>query len=79
MLIGLLLGIIIGLAVGPILRSWLAWREYVDASREARLHEEALRLMSSQPPSLSEWTRDGDMGASGAGGSSSPGMPPGSV
>jgi hypothetical protein len=46
MLTGLLLGIVIGLLIGPLLRSWLAWREYTEASREARLHEEVLRLMS---------------------------------
>jgi hypothetical protein len=45
MLVGLLIGIVIGLVIGPLLRSWLAWREYVDASREARLHDEVLRLM----------------------------------
>jgi uncharacterized protein YneF (UPF0154 family) len=45
MLIGLLLGIVIGLVLGPLLRSWLTWRQYVEASREARLHEDALRLM----------------------------------
>jgi hypothetical protein len=46
-LIGVLIGILIGIAVGPSIRSWISWREYVDASREARLHEEVLRLMSS--------------------------------
>jgi hypothetical protein len=45
-LTGLVLGIVIGLAIGPLIRSWLAWREYLDASREARLHEDVLRLMS---------------------------------
>jgi hypothetical protein len=44
--VGILIGIVIGLAVGPSIRSWISWREYVDASREARLHEEILRLMS---------------------------------
>ena len=46
MLIGLAIGILLGLAIGPLFRSWLAWREYVDANREARLHEDVLRLMS---------------------------------
>jgi hypothetical protein len=49
MLAGLLLGILIGLALGPLIRSWITWREYVEASREARLHDEVLRAMS--PPS----------------------------
>jgi uncharacterized protein YneF (UPF0154 family) len=44
--LGILIGIVIGLAVGPSIRSWISWREYVEASREARLHEEILRLMS---------------------------------
>ena len=45
MLIGLLLGIVIGLLIGPLLRSWLTWRQYVQASREARLAEDILRRM----------------------------------
>lgn len=49
MLIGLLIGIVIGLVIGPVLRSWLTWREYVEASREAQLHERILRLMSETP------------------------------
>jgi hypothetical protein len=50
MLIGLLLGIVIGLLIGPVLRSWLAWREYVEASREADLHEDVLRRMTGSAP-----------------------------
>jgi hypothetical protein len=50
MLAGLLLGILIGLALGPLLRSWITWREYVEASREAKLHEEVLRAMSEPLP-----------------------------
>jgi hypothetical protein len=45
-LVGLLLGFVLGLLVGPMIRSWLAWREYTDASREARLTEDVLRHMS---------------------------------
>jgi hypothetical protein len=45
MLIGLLLGIVIGMVLGPLIRSWLTWRQYLDASREARLQEDVLRLM----------------------------------
>jgi hypothetical protein len=47
MLIGLLLGIAIGLLLGPMLRSWLVWREHVEADREARLHEEILRRFAA--------------------------------
>ncbi|MGH2661468.1 MAG: hypothetical protein ACRDH8_01410 [Actinomycetota bacterium] len=39
-------GFVIGLLVGPVIRSWIAWREYAHASREARLHEDILRLMA---------------------------------
>jgi hypothetical protein len=46
MLIGLLLGIVIGLVLSPLLRSWLTWRQYVAASREARLTEDVMRRMS---------------------------------
>jgi hypothetical protein len=63
MLVGLLLGIVIGLLIGPLLRSWLAWREYVEASREAELHERLLGLMSGPPPSGSD---DGPVGTARA-------------
>lgn len=46
MIVGLLLGIVIGLLIGPLVRSWLAWREYVDASREASLTDDVIRFMS---------------------------------
>jgi hypothetical protein len=54
MLIGLLLGIVIGLVLSPLLRSWLLWRQYVVASREARLAEDVLRRMSESAKDLSE-------------------------
>jgi hypothetical protein len=51
MVLGVVLGLVVGLGLGvlagPWIRSWIAWREYVEASREARLHEEILRLMST--------------------------------
>jgi hypothetical protein len=37
LLVGLLLGLVIGLLVGPAVRSWLIFREWSDASREAKL------------------------------------------
>jgi uncharacterized protein YneF (UPF0154 family) len=46
MLVGLLIGLVLGLLVGPVLRSWLAWREYTEASREAQLTDDVLRVMS---------------------------------
>jgi hypothetical protein len=47
MLAGLLLGFLIGLIVGPVVRSWIAWREYSAARREAELAEGVLRAMSN--------------------------------
>jgi hypothetical protein len=49
MVMGMVVGFVLGLLVGPILRSWLIWRQYVEASREAQLHDEILRLMSDPP------------------------------
>ncbi len=57
MLLGLIVGIAIGLLLGPALRSWLVWREHVDADREARLHEEILRRLAQ--PSADEPSRTG--------------------
>ena len=62
-LTGLVIGIVIGLAIGPVIRSWLAWREYLDASREARLHEDILRLMSD--PTSSDGTAEDPLGPVG--------------
>jgi hypothetical protein len=39
---GLIIGLFLGLLMGPILRSWLAWREWVDASKAADLTERFL-------------------------------------
>ena len=56
----LILGILIGLAVSPTLRSWIVWREHAAASREAWLTEEALRRLeqddgSHAPPLRREY------------------------
>jgi hypothetical protein len=59
MLVGLLIGLVVGLLIGPVFRSWLMWREYLDASREARLHEETLRRMGVPPPGEDEQAADG--------------------
>jgi hypothetical protein len=37
LVVGLVLGLVIGLLVGPAFRSWLIFREWADASREAKL------------------------------------------
>ena len=63
LVIGLVLGFLVGVLAAPVLRSWLSWREWVQASREADraareadLITEMLELMvpddasSSRPP-----------------------------
>jgi hypothetical protein len=66
LVIGLVLGFLIGVLAAPALRSWLGWREWVHASREADrdareadLITEMLELMdpddaSSSPPPAQE-------------------------
>ena len=56
MIVGFLLGFILGLAVAPVLRSWVLWREHEEARREAHLYEETLRTMRSDGPT-SRWPR----------------------
>jgi hypothetical protein len=45
LIVGLLIGAAIGFLAGPLLRHWLAWREWADASREADLTDELLRRL----------------------------------
>jgi hypothetical protein len=45
---GLLIGVFLGLLIGPLLRSWLAWREWVEASREADLAERLLAHLEQE-------------------------------
>jgi len=42
---GLVIGAAVGFLVGPAVRSWMAWREWSDASRQARLTDEVLARM----------------------------------
>ena len=35
---GLVLGFLLGVLAGPFIRSWLVWREWSSASRQADLH-----------------------------------------
>jgi hypothetical protein len=42
LLVGLLVGVCIGLLSGPLVRSWLVYREWTETSREARLTDELL-------------------------------------
>ncbi len=56
--VGLGFGLILGLLIGPVVRSWLIWREWVSASREANLVSDVLDRMEVAP-----WPRP-DPGAS---------------
>ena len=58
----LILGFLIGLAVSPMLRAWIVWREYAAASREAWLTEETIRRLerehsSEDPPPTREYPK----------------------
>lgn len=46
---GMVLGALVGIFLGPLIRTWITWREWADASREARLTEDVLKLMDSGP------------------------------
>jgi hypothetical protein len=58
--VGLVLGLGVGLLVAPAFRSWQVHREWVEASREARLTERLLRKLeddaedASSPDSVDE-------------------------
>ncbi|HWL91543.1 MAG TPA: hypothetical protein VNP90_09300 [Actinomycetota bacterium] len=43
--VGIVLGGFIGFLLGPVIRSWQAYREWSDASREARLADRLLERM----------------------------------
>lgn len=47
--VGLGFGLILGLLVGPVVRSLLIWREYTSASREANLVSDVLDRMEVAP------------------------------
>jgi hypothetical protein len=49
-LVGFLLGLAAGLLLGPVLRWWLAAREWRQASEEVRLTDEVLRRMVEDSP-----------------------------
>ena len=46
---GAAVGMFLGLFVGPRLRSWLGWRDWVDASREADLADRPLKRFGDGP------------------------------
>ena len=45
LIVGLLVGCCIGILVGPAFRSWQVYREWAEASREARLADRLLERM----------------------------------
>lgn len=51
----LILGFVLGLIAAPVLRSWIVWREYQAASRQAWLADETLRRLEDAAGS-----RDGE-------------------
>jgi len=52
--VGLGFGLVLGLLIGPVVRSWLIWREYTSASREANLVADVLDRMDVAPSPRSE-------------------------
>jgi len=45
LVVGLLVGCCIGILIGPAFRSWQVYREWAEASREARLADRLLERM----------------------------------
>jgi hypothetical protein len=43
-----LVGLAVGLLLAPVLRSWLLWRQYRDASREAARAERTVRYLETR-------------------------------
>jgi len=54
LVVGLLIGCVIGVLVGPAFRSWQMYREWADASREARLADRLLEKMEHDTE-LDDW------------------------
>jgi hypothetical protein len=46
---GLGVGLLLGVVLGPVVRFWLWWHEWLDASREARLTEAVMKRMEAAP------------------------------
>lgn len=55
-LAGLLVGVGLGLLVGPAIRSWLAYREWEDASREADVADRLLERLEADAARFEERT-----------------------
>ncbi|MGH2691685.1 MAG: hypothetical protein ACRDHM_04210 [Actinomycetota bacterium] len=64
----LILGFVLGLIAGPVIRSWIVWREYQAASREAWLADETLRRLEQErelPGREADELRPGNAGPDG--------------
>jgi hypothetical protein len=48
LLVGFVIGSFVGLLLGPLLRLWLSWREWMTASREADLLGDVLERMEAR-------------------------------
>jgi hypothetical protein len=55
LVVGLLIGCVIGVLIGPAFRSWQMYREWADASREARLANGLLERMELDDE-LDDWS-----------------------
>jgi hypothetical protein len=55
----LILGFVLGLIASPVIRSWIVWREYREASRQAWLADETLKRLEQelQQPTRHRTTR----------------------
>ncbi|HEX5937869.1 MAG TPA: hypothetical protein VFZ75_09325 [Actinomycetota bacterium] len=49
LVVGIVVGLCLGLLVGPAIRSWQTRREWIEASREARLTDRLLRRLEAEP------------------------------
>jgi hypothetical protein len=45
-----LVGVLVGLLLAPVLRSWILWRQYRSASRQAGTAEATLRRLERDEP-----------------------------
>lgn len=55
---GVIVGVVSGFFLYPLFWSWVAWREYRDASRRARRIDDVLTDMSPEPGQLDGSRKD---------------------
>jgi hypothetical protein len=46
-MVGLIVGACLGFLIGPVLRSWLSYREWAEASRQERLVDQLVTRMEN--------------------------------